>query len=240
MKIVPAVIVVFGAAAGISYATNAVTRTATSVLQACANTTNGNLRLVADNRSDCRTSERPVSWNVVGPPGPQGPAGTDGANGASPTVAQLFAGDGNCPTGGAAITDAAGNVAYVCNGAKGDTGASGTSFSGAFQSPSGAFKLSVSDSGIKLQGPASKIVLDTGSLSVESSAALTVRAGSSLALESGANTSLQGSLVTIGGSGCAPPLRLSDVTGAFVGVGAFGTWPVTFPALAGAPDVCIG
>ena len=246
MKAFLAVLVLAGAAAGISYATSAITRTATSTLQACANNTNGNLRLVAG-ASDCRTNETAVSWNVIGPAGKDGVDGKngidgkDGANGVSPVVAQLAANDPNCPTGGASITDAAGHVAYVCNGAKGDTGASGTPFSGLFQSPSGDFKLSVTDAGIKLQGPLSKITLDGSSLTVESSTSLTVRAGANLSLDSsGAATLKGGGLVTIGGSSCTPPVRVSDIVGAFVGVNGSGTFPVTFPSLVPAADVCIG
>jgi hypothetical protein len=249
LKSLIAVVVLCGAAAGISYATNAITRTATSTLQACANGTNGNLRLVSS-PSDCRTNETAVSWNVVGPQGEQGPPGAagkdgvdgkDGANGVSPTVTPLLVGDANCPTGGASITDAAGHTAYVCNGAKGDTGASGTPFSGAFQSPSGDFKLSVADSGIKLQGPSSKITFDAGGLSVDSAAALTVRAGTNLALQSGAAASLSGSLVNIGGSGCAAPVRTSDLAGALALVPpGGGSSPVVFPGLVPAADVCIG
>ena len=61
---------------------------ATAVIQACARK-DGRLRLVA-RASDCRRSERAVSWNVKGPPGepgppgpagPIGPAGPEGAPG---------------------------------------------------------------------------------------------------------------------------------------------------------------
>jgi hypothetical protein len=52
---------------------------ATSVIQACVRK-NGRLRLVA-RPSDCRASERPVSWNVRGPQGPAGPAGPGGSRG---------------------------------------------------------------------------------------------------------------------------------------------------------------
>ena len=58
---------------------------ATAVIQACARK-DGRLRLVA-RASDCRASERPVSWNVKGskgepgPPGPAGPIGPAGPQG---------------------------------------------------------------------------------------------------------------------------------------------------------------
>ena len=58
---------------------------ATGIIQACVRK-DGRLRLVAQ-KSDCRRTERPISWNVrgaqgeAGPPGPVGPAGADGAPG---------------------------------------------------------------------------------------------------------------------------------------------------------------
>jgi lamin tail-like protein/collagen triple helix repeat protein len=59
---------------------------ATTVIQACARK-DGRLRLVA-RASDCRVSERAISWNVkgpqgeAGPPGPAGPIGPAGPEGA--------------------------------------------------------------------------------------------------------------------------------------------------------------
>jgi Collagen triple helix repeat (20 copies)/Lamin Tail Domain len=56
---------------------------ATAIIQACVRK-DGRLRLVAQ-KSDCRRTERPISWNVrgaQGEPGPQGPAGPAGADGA--------------------------------------------------------------------------------------------------------------------------------------------------------------
>jgi Lamin Tail Domain/Collagen triple helix repeat (20 copies) len=59
---------------------------ATAVIHACARK-DGRLRLVA-RTSDCRASERAVSWNVrgpqgeLGPPGPAGPIGPAGPEGA--------------------------------------------------------------------------------------------------------------------------------------------------------------
>jgi hypothetical protein len=60
---------------------------ATATIQACVRK-DGRLRLVAE-RSDCRKTERPISWNVrglqgePGQAGPVGPAGADGAPGAN-------------------------------------------------------------------------------------------------------------------------------------------------------------
>jgi hypothetical protein len=45
-----------------------------TVINACYQKINGQLRVVSD-PSQCRPSEIPVSWNIVGPQGPQGPTG---------------------------------------------------------------------------------------------------------------------------------------------------------------------
>jgi hypothetical protein len=66
---------------------------------------------------------------ATGPTGPQGPAGsagsngtngTNGTNGSSVTVAGAPL--ANCPTGGAAVSDAFGNTQYVCDGPAGPAG----------------------------------------------------------------------------------------------------------------------
>ena len=279
LKAVLAVVVLAGAAAGISYATTALTRTATSTLQACANNTNGNLRLVSS-ASDCRTSETAVSWNIVGPTGPQGPQGPigpqgpagkdgvdgkdgapgapgkdgingkdgapgapgkdgingkDGANGVSPVVTQLTANDSNCPTGGVSIADGLGNVGYVCNGAKGD---SGTPFSGQFESSNHAFAINVSDTGITLQGGGAKITVNAaGQVDVEAPTTLTLKAAAQASFDGGAITSVTGGLVNIGSVSCAPALRATDIAGAF---SLPGGGPVVFPGLVPAADVCVG
>ncbi len=126
--------------------------------------------------SHCTALEQQISWNQTGQTGPAGPQGlkgdtgatgapgkdgtngTNGIDGVSPTVAQLSAGDSNCPNGGAAITDAAGHTAYACNG---QDGTNWSPFSGTFTSPSGQFTLSVTDGGIKIVGPGTSISLDT-------------------------------------------------------------------------------
>jgi hypothetical protein len=58
------------------------TASSTSVLEACANRTNGQLRLVSS-PADCRTGETSVSWNVQGRQGPAGPQGETGPQGAT-------------------------------------------------------------------------------------------------------------------------------------------------------------
>src|SRR5215813_14933674 len=47
---------------------------------ACVNANSGAVRIVAQGAA-CRTPERLVTWNVVGPQGPPGPAGPAGALG---------------------------------------------------------------------------------------------------------------------------------------------------------------
>jgi len=73
-------------AAGTSFATAVVSNPDTSVIQACQNTTNGLVRIVTENTTDCRVGEKAISWNQVGPqgppgePGPPGPAGSGGGS----------------------------------------------------------------------------------------------------------------------------------------------------------------
>jgi hypothetical protein len=52
----------------------------TTVLVACVNRTNGNMRLV-DAGATCHNNENRVQWNVAGPAGPAGPAGAQGPAG---------------------------------------------------------------------------------------------------------------------------------------------------------------
>jgi hypothetical protein len=65
---------------------------ATDVIQACRHKWSGELRVV-NAASSCRRNERPLAWNVSGPPGPAGPSGPEGAPGpAGPAGAQGPAG----------------------------------------------------------------------------------------------------------------------------------------------------
>lgn len=240
IRIVVTAAVLFAAAAGIAYATNAVTAASTSELHACANATNGNLRLVEDGAA-CRTSEQPVSWNVTGPAGPAGTNGTNGSDGVSPTVAQLAAGDEHCADGGVAITDAAGSVGYVCNGAKGE---SGDPFSGHFTSPNGLFSIDVGDGGIVLQGPSGKVTVGPATVSVRADTALELKAGAALDVDAGtlltlngAVARLTGSNVVVGSTACSPALRRSDQL--VVTSGQPGTVAPVVP-LTSSLTVCIG
>jgi hypothetical protein len=75
----------FGVAAAVTAAVGLGAAVATAVtpntpLQACVNTTNGNMRLVPVG-TDCNQPEAPVTWNVEGPAGPQGTTGAPGPAG---------------------------------------------------------------------------------------------------------------------------------------------------------------
>lgn len=90
-------------AAGAGFATNVLTATPTSVIQACRSNENGLLRMLASapasgQKGDdaryatrCRPGEQAVSWNVQGvkgdpgPAGPQGPKGDPGSPGSGGT-----------------------------------------------------------------------------------------------------------------------------------------------------------
>ena len=207
--------VLFAAAAGIAYAA---IPDSTGVYTACMLDKVGTVRLIdpslpASNlMSHCTSAETKFTFNQQGQqgaPGSPGSPGKDGANGVSPTVTQLSAGDPNCGAGGAAITDAAGHKAYVCNGADGKDG---QPFAGTFTSANGQFSITVDDSGIKLAGPSNSIKLEPDgtvatvagtSLNLKSGGATTLEAGGSLSAKSGGSTSVDAgnSLdVTSGGS----------------------------------------
>ena len=63
-----------GGVGGVIAATDSIT------INACANKTNGVLRLLA--KGKCTAKEEKVTWNQAGPAGPAGPAGAAGAKGA--------------------------------------------------------------------------------------------------------------------------------------------------------------
>ena len=116
----------FAAVGGIAYATNAVSTQplATNVIQGCENGGNGNLRVVANNQTDCHANETPISWNLVGPQGPQGPQGPRGAIG---------------PAGPAGATGSAGaNGTNGTNGTDGTDGTNGTNGTSVTSSPEAA------------------------------------------------------------------------------------------------------
>jgi hypothetical protein len=117
-RVAAIVVTVIAGAAGVAYATNAVTRTDTSTIQACEKS-NGDIRIVSG-PSDCKANEQLLTWNVegaagpAGPPGPAGPKGDTGAAGPPGPAGAAGATGPIGPTGPAGPT-----------GPKGDTGATG-------------------------------------------------------------------------------------------------------------------
>ena len=161
-------------------------------------------------------------------------------------MAQLPAGDTHCATGGgASIADAAGDIAYVCNGAP---------FDGTFTSPTGHFTLTVADTGVSIVGPDSSILLPAaggividasketttvggdrtesvggGSDSLDVSGNRTEHVDGALDISSAGTASIVGTFLQLnGGSGsCKPAARLGDSVSSSVIAG-------------GSPTVCIG
>ena len=183
-------------AAGIAYA---VIPDAGGQYHACMLKSTGTIRMIDSSLSPssllshCTSLETEISWNKQGVPG------TNGTNGVSPTVAQLPAGDPNCAAGGASITDAAGNTAYVCNGTNGTNGQDGEDFAGTFTSPNGQYKLEVTDTGIMLQAPGGKVKLDATGTQVEAAANLELKGGATAKLEGVAVAQVKGGLVQLNG-----------------------------------------
>jgi hypothetical protein len=187
--------------------------------------------------SHCTALESQTTWNQKGQPG------APGKDGSSPTVAQLPAGDTHCATGGgASIADAAGDIAYVCNGAP---------FNGTFTSPNGHFTLTVADTGVTIVGPDSSvslpaaggIVIDAskestavrgdrtesigGSDSLHVTGNRTEHVDGALDISSAGTASIVATLLQLNGASCAPAARLGDPVNSSVIVG-------------GSPTVCIG
>jgi len=169
------VVVLFGLAGGIAYAT---IPDGGGVYTACRLNDVGTIRLIDPSLpasallGHCTKLETQIQWNQ------QGQKGDPGAPGKSPTVAQLGVGDSHCLNGGAAITDANNSTAYVCNGTNGQDG---EDFSGSFTSPDGRFTLSVSDNGVQVVGPDSSISLPSaGGVKVSSTGLLTIKVNDEL------------------------------------------------------------
>jgi hypothetical protein len=74
-----AVVVGVGATGGTAWAAGLIPG-ADGVINACYNSTNGNLRVVKQGQK-CRTHEKVLSWNQTGPQGPAGPQGATGPQG---------------------------------------------------------------------------------------------------------------------------------------------------------------
>lgn len=82
-KYVPILLAVLLVTAGLGAFGYAAATSSSTVIYACANKTNGQMRL-ASGPQDCKQQERLLSWNqagATGPQGPQGPAGPQGPQG---------------------------------------------------------------------------------------------------------------------------------------------------------------
>jgi hypothetical protein len=236
-RVVFAVAALFVAIGGIAYAT---IPDSGGVIHGCYQKDVGTLRVIDPSAGDtCLASEIPISWSQTGPAGPQGPQGAPGQNGApgangkdgvSPTVAQVAPGDTNCAAGGAAITDAAGNTAYVCNGTNGKDG---QPFSGTFTSPNGLFAINVTDNGITLTGPTGSIKLDAGTLTLNAAGPTAINAG---------ELALNAIPITMNGSAsCAPAARQGDPLNVAGVAPTPGPIVITSASIAqGSQTVCIG
>jgi hypothetical protein len=168
MRTLVAALVAAAAVGGIAYAA---IPDAAGVYHGCIHRNTGALRVIDSATQQCNAAnERAITFNQ------QGPAGV------SPSVAQLASGDSHCAAGGAAITDAAGSTAYVCNGSNGD------SFDGTFTSPNGQYSISVTDAGISLTSNAGVQVGITGAtLDVAVGSDYTVSVGRNLTASIGKN-----------------------------------------------------
>ncbi|HEY7707277.1 MAG TPA: hypothetical protein VH968_08945 [Gaiellaceae bacterium] len=103
--------------------------------------------------------------------------------------------------------------AQGAQGQQGDAGPAG-SFGGSYQSPDGRFTLSVTNTGIKLSGPNTTSVHVTQSgVEVKGGTKVTVDAGATATVRGGI-TSVNGAIVSLGGTSCQPVARQNDqVTG---------------------------
>jgi hypothetical protein len=113
------------AAAGVAYATTSGGAATPSVIQACMNSTNGNLRVVANNQRDCRNGETPLSWNQAGAQGSKGDPGPQGVPGPKGDPGQPGAQGAAGPKGDPGDQGPKGD-----KGDKGDTGPPGPAISG--------------------------------------------------------------------------------------------------------------
>jgi hypothetical protein len=123
-------VALFAGAAGVAYATQALTQTTTATTQiiACQLKAIGTIRIVAD-ATACSKYETAISWNVAGAkgdagpqglPGPAGPAGKDGVDGMNGVDGAAGPAGPQGPKGDTGATGAQGP-----QGPKGDPGSDG-------------------------------------------------------------------------------------------------------------------
>ena len=203
---------VLGAALAAAVFVGRAAHATTGEISACFKPSNGTLYLLGETsgRQECQPGDIPISWNT---------AGLNGQDGTSVTSEQLAPGDdAACPNGGSKFTSASG-VTYACSGTNGVDGQDGQDgqdgvdgrdgvdgqdgedFSGTFTSPNGQYKLVVSDttarldgplasvritgSGVVVEGPQSALNLLGGASSLQSQAGLALNAGTGLAMTGG-------------------------------------------------------
>ena len=193
-RLAAATLVLLSIAAGVAYAS--IPDAGSLTYHACMLKGVGTIRIIDPEKQHCSAAlEAEITFNQKGPAGPGGAQGAAGTDGVSPTVAQLTAGDANCPNGGAAITDAANHTAYVCNGAQGATGqpgAEGQPFSGTFTSPNGQYSISVTDDGISIASTSSATIgLDSTGIAIHTPGTIAVR-GRGVDIQSQADLGLGG------------------------------------------------
>ena len=81
-RVAALLLVATAAVTGAAVVHSAANQVEPGVVHSCKHRSTGQLRAVAG-PSNCRRSERPLSWNAVGPAGPQGPPGPQGDPGAA-------------------------------------------------------------------------------------------------------------------------------------------------------------
>jgi hypothetical protein len=152
---------ILAGAAGVAYATSSFASSpqATSVIQACENPGNGNLRVVANNATNCHANETALTWNVVGPQGVQGPKGDTGDTGLQ-GPAGTFSGTFTSPNGtySLSVTDTGITV-------RGPTG-----------------QLVLNGAGVDLRSSSDLTVEASANLTVRGGSIVSVRAGGQLQL----------------------------------------------------------
>jgi Collagen triple helix repeat (20 copies) len=151
----------------------------TNQISACFNRSNGSIYIIGQGseRSSCHPNDVPIVWNVKGPAGPQGPAGEAG------------------PPGPSGATGPAG-----ATGSPGPVGPPGT-FTGLFSSPNGQYSIQVTDTGIELKGPSTRIRVDSGGILLDDAVSVRLRSGSSFRVDSAGPLHVQGFPVLINADG---------------------------------------
>jgi hypothetical protein len=118
----------------VTFALSPISADAQQQILACVHANSGAVRIVAQ-ATDCRTPERLVTWNTVGPQGPPGPAGPAGALGPSGLQGPAGPAGAQGPSGLQGPVGPAG--AQGPSGLQGPAGAAGAQGSAGQQGPAG-------------------------------------------------------------------------------------------------------